>query len=62
MSAMSQNSSIETTTQNQPLPEWARLVRGFVDSINFGVVQIVVQDRKVIHIEKKEKLRIDPNS
>jgi hypothetical protein len=42
-------------------PEWVKLVQQSVDSLHFGVVQIVVHNAKVVQIEKTEKLRLDPN-
>ncbi len=41
------------------LPEWVKLVQQSVDSLSFGVVQIVVHNAKVVQIEKTEKLRLD---
>ena len=40
-------------------PWWVRLVRGQVEAIRFGVVQIVVHDSRVVQIEKTEKTRFD---
>ena len=42
-------------------PEWLRLVAEKVASLRYGVVQIVVHDRKVTQIERTEKTRVDPN-
>jgi hypothetical protein len=41
-------------------PEWLGLVREKVEGLRFGVVQIVVHDRKVTQIERTEKTRLDP--
>ena len=41
-------------------PDWVALVREKVESLRFGVVQIVVHDRKVTQIERTEKTRLDP--
>ena len=38
---------------------WVRLVQGQVESMRFGVVQIVVHDSCVVQIERTEKLRLD---
>lgn len=43
-------------------PEWLALVRETVESLRFGVVQIVVHDRKVTQIERTERTRLDPMS
>jgi hypothetical protein len=39
--------------------EWQRLVAEQVESLRFGVVQIVVHDGRVVQIEKTEKVRLD---
>lgn len=40
-------------------PEWLALVREKVQTLRFGVVQIVVHDSKVTQIERTEKTRIE---
>ena len=44
--------------KNQAAPEWLDLVREKVQSLQFGVVQIVVHDSKVTQIERTEKTRL----
>ena len=39
---------------------WLKVVRELLDGLRFGVVQIVVQDAKVVQVEKTEKVRISP--
>jgi hypothetical protein len=39
-------------------PDWLELVRENVQSLRFGVVQIVVHDSKVTQIERTEKTRL----
>lgn len=39
--------------------DWVQLVKQSVKGLQFGVVQIVVHNAKVVQIEKTEKLRID---
>jgi hypothetical protein len=41
-------------------PAWLGIVREKVEGLNYGVVQIVVHDRKVTQIERTEKTRLDP--
>jgi hypothetical protein len=41
------------------LPDWLEIVREKVEGLSYGVVQIVVHDRKVTQIERTEKTRID---
>ena len=38
--------------------DWLQLVRQKVQSLRFGVVQIVVHDSKVTQIERTEKTRL----
>lgn len=38
---------------------WLDAVRAQVNSLRFGVVQIVVHDSKVVQIERTEKIRLD---
>jgi len=38
--------------------DWLELVREKVQSLRFGVVQIVVHDSKVTQIERTEKMRL----
>jgi hypothetical protein len=38
---------------------WLDVVRRQVGSLNFGVVQIVVHDARVVQIERTEKVRLE---
>jgi hypothetical protein len=40
-------------------PSWVRLVQGQVETMRFGIVQIVVHDSRVVQIDRTEKLRLD---
>ena len=40
-------------------PEWLGLVREKVETLRYGVVQIVVHDSRVRQIERTEKTRIE---
>jgi hypothetical protein len=40
--------------------QWLTLVRQQVDSLRYGMVQIVVHDARVTRIERTEKLRVEP--
>ena len=40
-------------------PAWVGIVRQKVESLRFGVVQIVVHDSKVVQIESTEKTRLN---
>ena len=47
------------TEEERAEPSWLKTVRSQVESLRFGVVQIVVHDGYVVQIEKTEKLRIE---
>jgi len=38
---------------------WVELVRNQVNSLRFGVIQIVIHDSRVVQIERTEKVRLD---
>lgn len=40
------------------LPDWVALVREKVESLRFGVVQLVVHEGRVTQIERTEKTRL----
>lgn len=46
-------------TKNKDV-QWLALVRQQVESLRYGVVQIVVHDARVTRIERTEKLRLEP--
>ena len=50
---------IHPLAARDPAPNWLEIVRQKVESLSFGVVQIVVHDRKVTQIERTEKIRLD---
>jgi len=50
------NPEVKSDETSQP---WLPIVRQQVDSIRFGVVQIVVHDGRVVQIERTEKVRLD---
>ena len=39
-------------------PEWLRVVQNKVETLRYGVVQLVVHDGRVTQIERTEKTRI----
>ncbi len=51
-------SSATEIKSDAPTPEWLDIVRQKVESLRFGVVQIVVHDARVTQIERTEKTRI----
>ena len=38
---------------------WVDLVKWYVGSLNYGTVQVVVHDSRVIQIEKTERVRLE---
>lgn len=40
-------------------PAWLEIVHQQVDSVGFGVVQIVIHDHRVVQIERTEKVRLE---
>lgn len=47
---------ISDSTDSQP--DWLQIVREKVESLRYGVVQLVVHDGRVTQIERTEKTRI----
>jgi len=45
-------------TKSENPPEWLRVVHEKVESLRFGVVQLVVHDGRVTQIERTEKTRL----
>ncbi len=41
-------------------PDWLRVVQQKVETLRFGVVQLVVHDGRVTQIERTEKTRLAP--
>lgn len=48
----------ESNSAADAVPGWLAIVREKVESLRFGVVQIVVHDAKVTQIERTEKTRL----
>ena len=46
-------------TEEQKAQPWLGLVASQVESLRFGIVQIVVHDSRVVQIDRTEKLRFD---
>jgi hypothetical protein len=53
------NTTIETNEQSDDVPAWMKIVQRQVDSLRFGVVQIVVHDSEVTQIDKTERVRLE---
>jgi len=47
------------TREEEGSPAWLAIVRQKVGTLQFGVVQIVVHDSKVVQIERTEKTRLE---
>lgn len=39
--------------------DWLEAIRQQVNSLRFGVIQIVVHDGRVVQIDRTEKIRVD---
>lgn len=50
---------MNTLTGNSKQNEWEKIVQRKVESIRFGLVQIVVHEGKVTQIEVTEKTRLE---
>lgn len=50
------NTSTRTTETSE---DWLQIVRRKVESLRFGVVQIIVHEGKVTQIESTEKTRLE---
>lgn len=46
------------SSQTGSQPDWLALVREKVESLRYGVVQLVVHDGRVTQIERTEKTRL----
>lgn len=51
------NSTVPSSTP-ELAPEWLRIVQQKVESLRYGVVQLVVHDGRVTQIERTEKTRL----
>jgi hypothetical protein len=55
---MSQSTQDASSVPDEPIPDWLRVVRQKVESLRYGVVQLVVHDGRVTQIERTEKTRL----
>jgi hypothetical protein len=60
MSALSP--SLNSSDSIPPAPEWIALVREKVETLRYGVVQLIVHDGRVTQIERTEKTRLPATS
>jgi hypothetical protein len=58
MSTTAGTKSISVSSSDITSPAWLDIVRQKVESLRYGVVQIVIHDGKVTQIERTEKTRI----
>lgn len=56
---ISQIDTMSAPDSKKPLPAWEEIVRQQVQSMRFGVVQIVVHEGRVVQIDRTEKVRLD---
>lgn len=50
---------VKFTASVGPQPDWLALVREKIESLRYGVVQLVVHDGRVTQIERTEKTRLE---
>ena len=50
--------AIDHSSASPSVPDWLALVREKVESLRFGIVQLVVHDGRVTQIERTEKTRL----
>jgi len=55
---MSNTATSQAFSGDATVPAWLHIVRQKVESLRYGVVQIVVHDGSVTQIERTEKTRI----
>jgi hypothetical protein len=53
------DTAVKSKERPENLPAWLEIVRRQVDSLRFGVVQIVVHDSEVTQIDKTERVRLE---
>lgn len=59
---MSSNSDTDTATlDSREEPVWLSIVREHVDSLRFGVVQIVIHEGRVTQVDATNRTRIEPD-
>lgn len=46
-------------TEKSPPPEWLAIVAQQVESLRFGVGQVVIHEHRVVLLERTEKMRFD---
>ena len=51
-------SQVVPTPSSDSRPEWLRVVQQKVETLRYGVVQLIVHDGRVTQIERTEKTRI----
>ena len=49
----------DETNGDNSAATWRKVVDAHVNSLRFGVIQIVVHDSRVVQIERTEKVRFD---
>ncbi len=56
---MNKHGKTSSEPRHTDVDRWLEVVRQHVDSLRFGVVQIVVHDSRVTQIERTERVRFD---
>ncbi len=53
------NGRREVQSEPEPSDEIIRRIASAISSVRFGSVEVVIQDSRVVQIERKEKFRFD---
>jgi hypothetical protein len=56
-----QNADFAAQSNSESEVHWAEIVKKQVGSLRFGVVQIIVHEKRVVQIERLEKIRLSPH-
>ena len=52
----------DVQSEDQSSDEVLRRIANAISGVRFGSVEVVIQDSRVVQIERKEKFRFDKNS
>ena len=58
-SSSAANIATESSAAQQPSPQVVRKILEVIATVQYGSVEIVIQDARVVQIERKEKFRFD---
>ena len=62
MSTNDKNGELVPSNVPPAFANWLRVVSGYVSSVKFGTVQIVIHDSRVTEVVRSERVRFDRGS